>query len=200
MHLVVANPGAFGFTDVTDPCLVGANTVLPIPNQYSVLGRPASDDGRRSAILAGAVRQRRAGTFDVSDAGHGTGWIGGSVAEKDVGVSRPQRLQILRKATGRDAGGLVFAVSREAALVDLDRQHDLRASTQAAEEVADALHQAVLLIEQRLALGAFVALQMRARASTHAPRRSPRMLQGVMRTLGLLRMRLAFPESGKVYK
>ena len=33
MHLVVSNPGAFGFTDVTDPCLVG---LMPCanPNQY----------------------------------------------------------------------------------------------------------------------------------------------------------------------
>jgi len=33
MHLVVSNPGAFGFTDVTDPCLVGL-TPCSNPNQY----------------------------------------------------------------------------------------------------------------------------------------------------------------------
>jgi phospholipase/lecithinase/hemolysin len=33
MHLVVSNPGAFGFTDVTDPCLVGI-TPCANPNQY----------------------------------------------------------------------------------------------------------------------------------------------------------------------
>jgi cholinesterase len=33
MHLVVSNPGAFGFTDVTDPCLVGLNPCSN-PNQY----------------------------------------------------------------------------------------------------------------------------------------------------------------------
>ena len=33
MHAVVANPGAFGFTDVTDPCLVGV-TPCSNPNQY----------------------------------------------------------------------------------------------------------------------------------------------------------------------
>ncbi len=33
MHAVVANPGAFGFTDVTDPCLVGI-TPCSNPNQY----------------------------------------------------------------------------------------------------------------------------------------------------------------------
>jgi phospholipase/lecithinase/hemolysin len=33
MHLVVNNPGAFGFTDVTDPCLVGL-TPCSNPNQY----------------------------------------------------------------------------------------------------------------------------------------------------------------------
>ena len=33
MHLVVSNPGAFGFTDVTDPCLVGL-TPCTNPNQY----------------------------------------------------------------------------------------------------------------------------------------------------------------------
>ena len=33
MHLVVSNPGAFGFTDVTDPCLVGL-TPCANPNQY----------------------------------------------------------------------------------------------------------------------------------------------------------------------
>jgi phospholipase/lecithinase/hemolysin len=33
MHLVVSNPGAFGFTDVTDPCLVGI-TPCSNPNQY----------------------------------------------------------------------------------------------------------------------------------------------------------------------
>ena len=33
MHLVVANPGAFGFTDVTDPCLVGL-TPCSNPSQY----------------------------------------------------------------------------------------------------------------------------------------------------------------------
>jgi len=39
MHLVVANPGAFGFTDVTDPCLIlknppSASTVCSNPSQY----------------------------------------------------------------------------------------------------------------------------------------------------------------------
>jgi phospholipase/lecithinase/hemolysin len=37
MHLVVANPGAYGFTDVTDPCLVGLTPCSPnvqIQNQY----------------------------------------------------------------------------------------------------------------------------------------------------------------------
>jgi phospholipase/lecithinase/hemolysin len=33
MHLVVSNPGAYGFTDVTDPCLVGL-TPCSNPNQY----------------------------------------------------------------------------------------------------------------------------------------------------------------------
>jgi len=33
MHVVVSNPGAFGFTDVTDPCLVGL-TPCANPNQY----------------------------------------------------------------------------------------------------------------------------------------------------------------------
>jgi cholinesterase len=33
MHLVVANPNAFGFTDVTDPCLAGTTPCLN-PNQY----------------------------------------------------------------------------------------------------------------------------------------------------------------------
>jgi len=33
MHQVVANPGAYGFTDVTDPCLVGL-TPCSNPNQY----------------------------------------------------------------------------------------------------------------------------------------------------------------------
>ena len=33
MHLVVTNPGAFGFTDVTQPCLVGL-TPCSNPNQY----------------------------------------------------------------------------------------------------------------------------------------------------------------------
>lgn len=33
MHVVVSNPGAFGFTDVTDPCLVGL-TPCTNPNQY----------------------------------------------------------------------------------------------------------------------------------------------------------------------
>ncbi len=33
MHVVVSNPGAFGFTDVTDPCLVGL-TPCSNPNQY----------------------------------------------------------------------------------------------------------------------------------------------------------------------
>ena len=33
MHLVVSDPGAFGFTDVTDPCLVGLNPCAN-PNQY----------------------------------------------------------------------------------------------------------------------------------------------------------------------
>ena len=33
MHLVVANPGAFGFTNVTQPCLVGL-TPCSNPNQY----------------------------------------------------------------------------------------------------------------------------------------------------------------------
>jgi phospholipase/lecithinase/hemolysin len=33
MHLVVSNPGAYGFTDVTDPCLVGV-TPCSNPNQY----------------------------------------------------------------------------------------------------------------------------------------------------------------------
>lgn len=33
MHKVVANPGAYGFTDVTDPCLVGL-TPCSHPNQY----------------------------------------------------------------------------------------------------------------------------------------------------------------------
>ena len=33
MHAVVANPGAFGFTDVTDPCLVGI-TPCSNPNRY----------------------------------------------------------------------------------------------------------------------------------------------------------------------
>jgi phospholipase/lecithinase/hemolysin len=33
MHLVVANPGAFGFTDVIDPCLVGV-TPCSNPSQY----------------------------------------------------------------------------------------------------------------------------------------------------------------------
>jgi phospholipase/lecithinase/hemolysin len=37
MHLVVANPGAYGFTDVTDPCLVGLTPCSPniqIQNRY----------------------------------------------------------------------------------------------------------------------------------------------------------------------
>jgi phospholipase/lecithinase/hemolysin len=33
MHVVVSNPGLFGFTDVTDPCLVGL-TPCSNPNQY----------------------------------------------------------------------------------------------------------------------------------------------------------------------
>jgi len=33
MHYVVSNPGLFGFTDVTDPCLVGV-TPCSNPNQY----------------------------------------------------------------------------------------------------------------------------------------------------------------------
>jgi phospholipase/lecithinase/hemolysin len=33
MHYVVSNPGLFGFTDVTDPCLVGT-TPCSNPNQY----------------------------------------------------------------------------------------------------------------------------------------------------------------------
>ncbi|HZD32511.1 MAG TPA: PEP-CTERM sorting domain-containing protein, partial [Candidatus Angelobacter sp.] len=33
MHFVVNNPGLFGFTDVTDPCLVGL-TPCANPNQY----------------------------------------------------------------------------------------------------------------------------------------------------------------------
>ncbi len=35
MHLVVANPGAFGFTDVTNPCLdIANNTICSNPSQF----------------------------------------------------------------------------------------------------------------------------------------------------------------------
>ena len=46
MHLVVSNPGAFGFTDVTDPCLVGTDTVRQ-SEPVSFLGRLAPDYGGR---------------------------------------------------------------------------------------------------------------------------------------------------------
>ncbi len=64
MHAVVANPGAFGFTDVTDPCLVGV-TPCSNPEPVSLLGRPASDDCCRPDP-GGAVRQRSSRAFDAS--------------------------------------------------------------------------------------------------------------------------------------
>jgi phospholipase/lecithinase/hemolysin len=59
MHLVVSNPGAFGFTDVADPCLVDMNQPPCVnPNQYlfwDVLHPTTAADQILAAEFASAV-------------------------------------------------------------------------------------------------------------------------------------------------
>ena len=57
MHKVVSNPSAYGFTDVTDPCLVGL-TPCANPNQYlfwDTLHPTTAADAILSAQFASAV-------------------------------------------------------------------------------------------------------------------------------------------------
>jgi phospholipase/lecithinase/hemolysin len=57
MHLVVSNPGAYGFTDVTDPCLVGL-TPCSNPDQYlfwDTLHPTTAADAILAAQFANAV-------------------------------------------------------------------------------------------------------------------------------------------------
>ena len=71
MHTIVADPSAYGFTNVTD-ALPGGSHALQPTRSVSLLGRRSPNHYRRR-LSGGAVREgSRAGAIDVPDAGHGT--------------------------------------------------------------------------------------------------------------------------------